>query len=159
MCWIYRQIHSQIKISHFPGPMSVIRYSFHWLFFTTSMSSCLILQLTLPSSVFLTVWRPSVSCNKCGWCLMSEPKSLLVDTRRSRVHYFDVGAVMSWLAVILCNVLVRIINIHTANTAGQEIGYNFRSEKSVQSEATPHTTTRHSIGQPGKWGAEVRPHL
>ena len=68
---------------------------------------------------------------------MSEPKSLLVDTRLSGVHYFDVLAVMSWLAVILCNVLVRIINIHTANTAGQEIGYNFRSEKSVQSEATP----------------------
>ena len=125
--------------------MSVIaidhRYSFHWLFFTTSMSSCLILQLTLPSSLLLTVWRPSVSCNKCGWCLMSEPKSLLVDTRRSRVHYFDVGAVMSWLAVILCNVLVRIINIRPA-LISQEIGRNFRSEKSARTrpDLIIHTT-------------------
>ena len=67
---------------------------------------------------------------------MSEPKSLLVDTRQSGVHYFDVLTVMSWLAVILCNVLVRIINIHTA-LISQEIGCNFRSEKSVQ--APPQT--------------------
>ena len=118
--WPNCPIYSQIKIGHMPCPKSVVtidhKHSFHWLYFTTSMSSCLILQLTLPSSLLLTVWRPSVSCNKCGWCLMSEPKSLLVDTRRSRVHYFDVGAVMSWLAVILCNVLVRIINIHHGTT-------------------------------------------
>ena len=68
---------------------------------------------------------------------MSEPKSLLVDTRPSAGHYFDVLAVMSWLAVILCNVLVRIINILPA-LISQEIGRNFRSEKSDQ---TPHTQT------------------
>ena len=82
-------------------------------------------------------WWVSAGGERLSAGQMSEPKSLLVDTRLSGVHYFDVLAVMSWLAVILCNVLVRIINIHTANTAGQEIGYNFRSEKSVQSEATP----------------------
>ena len=86
--------------------------------------------------------RAEVSCE---WLLsdgqMSEPKSLLVDTRLSAGHYFDVLAVMSWLAVILCNVLVRIINIRPA-LISQEIGRNFRSEKSARTrpDLIIHTT-------------------
>ena len=84
---------------------------------------------------------------------MSEPKSLLVDTRLSAGHYFDVLAVMSWLAVILCNVLVRIINILPA-LISQEIGRNFRSEKSDRTRPdqtrldNTHNKERHSITLP-----------